>query len=57
MTLEVGDVKVGNYKDSAASVRMLIQHGYRAKEWKDGRLCDHSPTNSYSHTNLLFVPE
>jgi FkbM family methyltransferase len=57
VTLEVGDVKVGNYKDSAASVRMLIQHGYRAKEWKDGRLCDHSPTNSYSHTNLLFVPE
>ena len=57
VTLEVGDVKAGNYKDSASAVRLLIQHGYRAKEWKDNRLCDHSPTNSYRHTNLLFVPE
>jgi len=57
VTLEVGDVKAGNYKDSASAVRLLIQHGYRAKEWKDGRLCDHSPTSSYLHANLLFVPE
>ncbi|RJP71769.1 MAG: FkbM family methyltransferase [Comamonadaceae bacterium] len=57
VTLEVGDVKAGNYKDSASAVRLLIQHGYRAKEWKDNRLCDHSPTSSYLHTNLLFVPE
>lgn len=57
VTLEVGDVKAGNYKDSASAVRLLIQHGYRVKEWKDGRLCDHSPTSSYLHANLLFVPE
>jgi FkbM family methyltransferase len=57
VTLEVGDVKAGNYKDSASAVRLLIQHGYRAKEWKDDRLCDHSPTSSYLHANLLFVPE
>lgn len=57
VTLEVGDVKAGNYKDSASAVRLLIQHGYRAKEWIDGRLCDHSPTSCYLHTNLLFVPE
>lgn len=57
VTLEVGDVKAGNYKDSASAVRLLIQHGYRAKEWKDGRLCDHAPTSSYLHANLLFVPE
>lgn len=57
VTLEVGDVKAGNYKDSASAVRQLIQHGYCAKEWKEGRLCDHVPTNSYLHANLLFVPE
>lgn len=57
VTLEVGDVKAGNYKDSASAVRLLIQHGYRAQEWRDGRLCDHSPTDSYQHANLLFVPE
>ncbi|WP_439608153.1 FkbM family methyltransferase [Hydrogenophaga sp.] len=57
VTLEVGDVKAGNYKDSASAVRLLIQHGYRAKEWQDDRLCDHSPTDSYLHANLLFVPE
>lgn len=57
VTLEVGDVKAGDYKDSASAVRLLIQHGYRAKEWKDGGLRDHSPTNSYLHANLLFVPE
>lgn len=57
VTLEVGDVKAGNYKDSASAVRLLIQHGYRAKEWKDGRLRDHAPTSSYLHANLLFVPE
>lgn len=57
VTLEVGDVKAGNHKDSAAAVRLLIQHGYRVKEWKDGRLHDHTPTASYLHANLLFVPE
>lgn len=57
VTLEVGDVKAGNYKDSASAVHLLIQYGYRAKEWKDGHLQDHSPTSSYLHTNLLFVPE
>lgn len=57
VTLEVGDVKAGNYKDSASAVRLLIQHGYRAKECKDGHLYDHSPTSSYLHANLLFVPE
>jgi FkbM family methyltransferase len=57
VTLEVGDVKAGNYKDSASAVRLLIEHGYRAKEWIHGGLCDHSPTSSYLHANLLFVPE
>lgn len=57
VTLEVGDVKPGNYKDSASAVRLLIEQGYRPKEWRDGRLCDHSPTSSYLHANLLFVPE
>lgn len=57
VTLEVGDVKAGNYKDSASAVRLLMQHGYQAKEWKDGRLCSHSPTSSYRHANLLFVPD
>lgn len=57
VTLEVGDVKAGTHKDSAAAVHLLIQHGYRVKEWKDGRLHDHAPTTSYLHTNLLFVPE
>lgn len=57
VTLEVGDVKTGNYKDSASAVRLLIQHGYRAQEWRDGQLCEHSPADSYQHTNLLFVPE
>jgi len=57
VTLEVGDVKAGDYKDSASAVRLLIQHGYRAKELKDGRLCDHTPTSTYLHANLLFVPE
>jgi FkbM family methyltransferase len=57
VTLEVGDVKAGAYKDSASAVRLLIQHGYRAKEWKDGHLRDHAPTSSYVHANLLFIPE
>lgn len=57
VTLEVGDVKAGNYKDSASAVRLLMQHGYRVQEWRDGRLCEHSPTSSYQHANLLFVPE
>lgn len=56
VTLEVGDVKAGEYKDSASAVSLLIQHGYQAKEWREGRLCDHSPAISYLHTNLLFVP-
>lgn len=57
VTLEVGDVKAGAYKDSAAAVRLLIDHGYLAKEWKEGRLCDHIPVDTYTHTNLLFVPQ
>jgi FkbM family methyltransferase len=56
ISLEVGDVTAGDFKDSAASVNFLIAQNYKALEVKNGKLINHAPLKHYPHTNLLFIP-
>lgn len=57
VTLEVGDVNTGDFKNSAESVRFLTDHRYTAHEWKNGALVKHTLAESYKHTNLIFLPD
>ncbi|MFN3320616.1 MAG: FkbM family methyltransferase [Allorhizobium sp.] len=56
VTLEVGDVNQGPFKNSAASVNLLIDFGYKAYEQKGDTLVEHVASDVYKHTNLVFLP-
>ena len=57
ITLEVGDVNEGEFKNSSACVHFLVEHNYRVLELRDGVLCEHEIDEEYSHANLLFIPQ
>lgn len=57
ITIEVGDVNEGEFKDSNASVRFLLDHNYKAFEFRDGRLQEHTPVERYKYSNILFLPQ
>ena len=57
ITMEVGDVNEGEFRNSSACVHFLLDHNYKVFELRDGVLCEHEPTKKYSHTNLLFMPQ
>jgi len=57
ITLEVGDVNDGEFKNSSACVHFLLEHNYKVFELRDGTLREHEPNKRYSHTNLLFIPQ
>ena len=56
ITLEVGDVNEGEFKNSSACVHFLVEHNYKVLELRDGVLCEHEIDKKYSHANLLFIP-
>ena len=56
VSLEVGDVTAGDFKNSAASVNFLLEQNYKVMEFKNGKLINHIPNDFYLHTNLLFIP-
>jgi len=57
ITLEVGDVNEGEFKNSSACVHYLTEHNYKVLELRDGALREHKIDKKYSHTNLLFIPQ
>lgn len=57
ITIEVGDVNEGDFKDSSASVHFLLDHNYKSFEFRDGALREHAPTERYKHSNILFLPQ
>lgn len=57
ITLEVGDVNEGEFKDSSTSVHFLLDHNYKAFEFADGELHEHTPTEKYKYSNILFLPQ
>lgn len=57
ITLEVGDVNEGEFKNSSACVHFLVDHNYKVLELQDGELREHKIDKKYSHTNLLFIPQ
>ena len=57
ITLEVGDVNEGEFKDSNASVLFLLDHNYKAFEFRDGELHKNTPSKKYKYSNILFLPQ
>jgi len=57
ITLEVGDVNEGVFKDSTTCVHFLLDHNYKAFELRDGALREHEPAKKYLHANILFLPQ
>lgn len=57
ITIEVGDVNKGEFKDSSASVHFLLDHNYKPFEFRDGALHEHTPAEKYKYSNLLFLPQ
>lgn len=57
ITLEVGDVNEGEFKNSSDCVHFLQKHKYKVLELRDGELCEHQINKKYSHANLLFIPQ
>ncbi len=56
ISLEVGDVNVGDFKTSKASVKFLEENNYKVYEIINGELINHKIRDHYSHTNLFFIP-
>ena len=56
ITVEVGDVNEGKFKNSSATVHFLLDHNYKPFEFRDGALLEHKPTQKYKHSNILFLP-
>jgi len=57
VTLEVGDVNEGDFKNSSDCVHFLQEQNYRVLEYREGILSEHEINKKYSHTNLLFMPK
>jgi len=57
ITIEVGDVNEGEFKDSSASVHFLLDHNYKSFEFRDGALREHAPAETYIYSNILFLPQ
>lgn len=57
ITLEVGDVNEGEFKNSSDCVHFLVAHNYKVLELRDGELREHKIEKKYSYTNLLFIPQ
>lgn len=56
ITMEVGDIAGGEFLESGKSVRLLLSKGYKAYEFREGRLREHKPADEYRYDNILFVP-
>lgn len=57
ITIEVGDIDEGEFIDSSDSVRFLLDHNYKAFEFRDGALREHAPAEKYTYDNILFLPQ
>jgi len=57
ITVEVGDIRGGDFIDSREAVEHLLKYGYRAYQRQDGRLVPHQPLQEYRYDNLLFLPD
>jgi len=57
ITIEVGDMEIETIVQSRTCVEYLIERGYRAYEYKEGRIIKHELKERYSYDNLLFLPK
>jgi len=56
LSVEIGDYNLPGVPTSAELIRSLLELGYNAWQYRDGRLEPHLLANRYSYDNLLFVP-
>ncbi|MFH1404360.1 MAG: FkbM family methyltransferase [Candidatus Altiarchaeota archaeon] len=57
ITLETGDLDYGEASKSGQSIKYLLDRGYGAYEYYDGRIIEHQLLDHYAYDNLLFLPE
>jgi FkbM family methyltransferase len=55
ISLEVGDEEIPGVRRSKECVMFLIERGYRALEYKNGLIIDHTIREKYDYDNLLFI--
>jgi FkbM family methyltransferase len=56
ISVEVGDIREGDFIDSREAVDYLLKYDYRAYQFQEGRLAPHQPQQEYLYDNLLFLP-
>lgn len=57
ITIEVGDMGIQGIPSSRACLQYLIDRGYRAYEYKDGRIIEHRLREQYSYDDILLLPK
>ena len=57
ISIEVGDMDIEGAKSSRDCIQYLIERGYQAYEYKEGRIIRHKLKERYFYDNILFLPE
>lgn len=56
ITLEVGDMDVAGSLSSREIINYVLDKGYQAYEFKDGKIQNHLTQERYDYSNIFFVP-
>lgn len=57
VSLEVGDMDVPGAPRSRETISFLLERGYRAYEYRDGRIVPHQLRERYTYDDILFLPD
>jgi FkbM family methyltransferase len=57
VTVEVGDFEIADVPSSAALLDIILAKGYRAYEFRAGRIHPHSRRSVYKYDNILLLPQ
>jgi FkbM family methyltransferase len=56
VTLEVGDMGIGEAISSKNLIAYMLERGYQALEFKNGRIENHILSDNYDYSNIFFIP-
>jgi FkbM family methyltransferase len=57
VSLEVGDMNVPGAPRSRDTISHLLERGYHAYEYRDGRIVPHQLSEKYAYADILFLPD
>lgn len=57
LSLEIGDYDLPDVPRSADLIRMLVDLGYAARQYRAGRFVEHRLADRYTYDNLVFMPK